>query len=554
MKKFSKVLGIATCAVALGALVSCTEVNEPYYIPGTPTGNNGSILVKDPKVVAWSGKETFNLNGTTTRADELEAATPVTQDEIAAAKAYFNFWDDNYQPGSGGEDVAELADLNWENYYVQDVVNTNFFTKSLYGTTVNNDETVSNIAFWSLDPDDVLRLLDSESYNENEAKVLYESDGQLVTGLRVRDISFETAGTDDVKTKYEGVRSCGHKGSYAWNPNYKIAKLNGYDDAVYVALYGYTNDNNGFWDRIIKISKVEIPEETPEEPEVTPNIPQGDSVEGNIVHNNEVEVNLAILDTHENYDVEDLVSKLSIHVRYAKDVKVRIPVPTELIVPKDDLDILLTRPEIVYGKENHAAFFVGGNLVELYVNFLDAVDCAGAPYDAGFYEYGCTMIEVSTKGINKDVMEYCFNKNGDGVNFEVYNYYQFNTVGADGQLERRKPTAQEIYDLKVGSFDSSTIEFGYNRGDNWTAYYNITDYPYYYINAFYMGEGDRENFDDVNDCYVKIIDNQGEDFDNVYEGEHLNASGRNFVYVRNDIWGTDKQDDAHKWRDPLPSY
>ena len=529
-------------ALMFGSLASCTSDEPAQRIDSTQSG----LLVKAPKIRAWSGEEVFgNTKGT--RAADIESPADITPLEIEAAKAYFNS-KDNWYPGEG-EDV-EISDLSaWKNYYVQYVVEGNEIPKEVAQFVGTNREEVTEIAVWSMDADEVIKVLNTDAYLTSDAKVLIEEDGQLVTGHPLKDISFETTGYDINNTLYENIRSAGHKGQYDFTPNYRIAKLDG-QEGVYVALYGYTNQNNGYWDRIIKLTKVDIQEENPgdvtdaENPEVGEG---GDDNNTEVLpqpyrHRNEVEVNLSVLDLHDQYSVEDLATKLSLHVRYGKDVRVRIPVPTEILVPADDLAIVVSHPELLesYGKENKAEFMIGDNPVSVAVSFEKCVDCSG-------HELGSEIV-VTTQGINQDVIDYCIKTNQDGINFEIFNYYQWNTTNEYGEVLRKKPTNDDINDLKVNWLNLSTVEFGYDNG-TWNAYTNIVDCPYYFINAF--NKDPKQAFDVQNgaDCYVRVIKNQDyfDDEDRILENmPHLNGSNWNIIYVRNDIYGTDKHDDAHR--------
>lgn len=519
--KFTKVLGIAAGIAAISQLAACTSDNEPSFNNQNPQSN--SLLVSAPKIKAWSGSEDLlGGNGGKKIVAHDETPAEVTDAEVAAAKAYFNA-KDNWAPANGGTDL-EISDLaSWTSYYVQEVASGNRLPNDVALFIGTNDDEIKNIAVWNIDADEVLKILNTDDYLINEAKVEVDPDAPtLVTNHAIKDFSFETDGYTFGGVEKKDIRSSGHKGQYENSPNYKIAALDGQDDTVYVALYGYTDSNNGFWNRIIKISKADVADgEDPEEGDVDV------VVSDKILHNNEVEVNLSINDTHQTYNVEDLTSKLSIHVRDAKDVKVRIPVPVEILVPVDDLDIVIARPDLLeYGKEHHASFEINGHVVEVFVDFTEATDCAGNGY--GYY------IEVTTKGINKDVIKYCMERYADGINFEIYNYYQWNVTDEEGKTIHVAPTAEQIQDLRENWLSKSTVEFGYDNG-TWNAYTNVSDYPYYYINAFH---GDS-------DCSVKVISNQSYAFENWYEGDHLNGSGNNVIYVREDIWGTDRQDDAH---------
>lgn len=496
-----------------GLIASCSSDMEPNS-PVAPVSN--SVLVRTPEVNAWSGSENFGPS-LSTRAGEIATPAAITDAEIAAVKAYFNAIDD-HTSGNGTElNIEDLAGV--ANYYVMDVTEDNKITKELFGFVVTNNEKVSNIAFWNLDADEVIKILKTDEYFTSEARLDVDpSSTPLVEGHEIKDISFETE-------SYPNVRTSGHTHMYEWAPNYRIASIDGLD-GYYIALYGYTNENNGYWDRIIKIVPVEVEEDVTHEQPETPEIGETD---GEILHNNEVEVNLSVLDTHRYNEVEDLMTKLSIHVRYPKDVTVRIPVPVETLVQTDDLDIVMKRPDLVYGEDHKATLDINGHPVDLFVKFVEAHNCAGDRY--GYY------IEVSTRGINKDVIEYCMARNKDGLNFEIYNYYQWNETDSEGNAVRTKPTPEQIAQLKEEWLDKSTVEFGYYSNNGWHAYMNMQDYPYYYINSY----GNEA----AGDCRVRINDIQSGAYDNFFEGVHLNASSHNLIFVRNDIFGTPKQDEVH---------
>ena len=531
MDKFIKCFGLTAGILAAGLVSSCSSDIESDIKDSNIGIPKSGVLVKAPEVSAWSGSEVFG-GSTKTRAIEVDAIEPVTTSEIAAAKAYFNYVD-GLSGKAAGTALGELP--AWKNYYVQLVVKGNPLPSDwamMMGDT--NKEEVSNVSVWNIDPDDVIKVLNTEAYAEHEARVAINFDeAQLVSGHTLKDLSFETVGYDSWNTKYE-MRTSGHSYQYSWAPNYRIVSIDD-EDVIYVALYGYTTGNNGFWDTIIKISKVDLPEA----PEVDE--PAGDSFNDiAYAHKNEVEVNLSVIDTHEAYDVEDLATKLSIHVRHPKDITVRIPVPVENLVPADDLAIVLAHSELLesYGKDNVATFEINGNTVELHVDFTEAQDCAGNGY--GYY------IEVSTKGINKDVIEYCFKNNGDGINFEVFNYYQWNVTSGE-ETKRVKPTSEQIDQLIFDWFDLTTVEIGYSDGTNWHIYTNMVDLPYYFINAITDSDNAPAGSDNPNmkDCHVRLNSNQGGFYENLYEGLHLNGATHNVIYVRNDIWGTELQDNAH---------
>lgn len=237
--------------------------------------------------------------------------------------------------------------------------------------------------------------------------------------------------------------------------------------------------------------------ETPENPD--PETPDQPAVTPDCRHDNEVEVNLSLNDSHSNYTKEDLVSKLSIHVRYPGDVEVFIPVPQGYYCDVDDFDI--REGELfIPGANNVLTYEIAGKTVTLTVNF-----------EAG-------GIRVTTDGIDQDVLDFCMDNYGDGVNFEVYNYYGLYEMDAEGNYVRAED-GNIAREKLLEYLNAATVEFL----DNPT--------PDYYINAFNAnreGEGDH-------DCTVSIVDGQKGAYGNRHEGGHLNDSDWNQIYTRNGV-------------------
>lgn len=220
------------------------------------------------------------------------------------------------------------------------------------------------------------------------------------------------------------------------------------------------------------------------------------------LHNNEVEINLSINDTHLNYNVEDLVSKLSIHVRKATDVQVFIPISPQYYCQTDDLYIFNTHEFFVYGENNiqTVSYNVNGNTVQLNVEFS---------------EKGIT---ITTNGINQNVIDYCFNTYGDGINFEIYNYFCYNEQDENGKWVR--------VENEEGNISKETLQEWLNKS---TVTF-IDEAPNYYINAFGKDNEGR-------DCFVKPTNEYLQKKDNMY---HLNNSYLNIIY-----YYTTNIDDKH---------
>lgn len=137
------------------------------------------------------------------------------------------------------------------------------------------------------------------------------------------------------------------------------------------------------------------------------NMPTG---EGYTIDTDQAEVNLSVNDPRVNTEnpYDYVATKLSIHLRYATDAEVFIPVPKELYCDADDMAIVKNHAEgnYVYNTEPHTVSMdLGGNTVTLTVS------------------YSAEGITVKTEGMNADVLAYTEGKYKDGLTFEVWNYY-----------------------------------------------------------------------------------------------------------------------------------
>ncbi|MCH5234226.1 MAG: hypothetical protein J1E16_02960 [Muribaculaceae bacterium] len=255
--------------------------------------------------------------------------------------------------------------------------------------------------------------------------------------------------------------------------------------------------------------------------------------------NDEVEINLSLQDAHKfanganKYDVADLVSHLSIHVRSYTDVKVTLPVPAAIYCDQDDLYIYNERGEVAQfdGSVNKATYSLpagetykvseynaatnkyedvtyttdAGVKVTLTVNFAKAtyetVDGKQVVKEPG-------SIEISTEGITKEVIDYCKYVYGDGLNFDAYNYY--NRANVDDLAKYDQYTVPQL--LQV--LNNSEVQF---LGSTYTVEgKESVDYyaPDYYINAFTYDETDAHNVVEYDgnpyyiDCWVAPMEEQ----------------------------------------------
>lgn len=225
------------------------------------------------------------------------------------------------------------------------------------------------------------------------------------------------------------------------------------------------NENNG---------DIEIPENPDPNFGITPNEPSVDNKDN---HRSEVEVNLSA-DEHKDYQA----SHLSIHIRYAGDVEVFIPIPKEYYCDVDDMAIVM-KHEPNHMETINREFTLKDSDLTVSIEVI--------------YEDG--GIRIKTHGVTQEVIDWCYEKCEDGITFEVWNYFNENI------------TKEKLREF----LNESTIEF---LGD---------ELPDYYINAFNDTDaGDIFEWD----CTVDIIKDQQNSFNEPTTGEHLNGSPYNEIY------------------------
>lgn len=273
----------------------------------------------------------------------------------------------------------------------------------------------------------------------------------------------------------------------------------------------------------------------------TPGTPGTPDTPGNKNYDKEVEINLSLNDVHKlpngqnKYEIADLVSKLSIHVRYPGDVQVIIPVPQKFYCNQDDLYILKDHydtngtPNWVYG--GHSVTYenvIENTPVTLTVDYVTEAD--DDVTDSGF-----GYIKVTTHGITEDLIDALQEKYGDGINFEIYNYYNTGNFYKTGKYE------EITYEnLQKDYLNRSIVTFLDNP------------LPDFYINAFHEINKNSNGIGEINpgDCFVWIVgddhisgtyeinDNQRSNFYNAYQGTHLNASRFNWIYTNKAVPGS----------------
>lgn len=201
---------------------------------------------------------------------------------------------------------------------------------------------------------------------------------------------------------------------------------------------------------------------------------------------NEVEVN----NHAEKKEDGTFDSHLSIHVRHATDVEIFIPVPQQYYCEADDLLIAQIHDP------NHSVH--DGPYQATYV----LEDKEDGPFTVTLnVEYRPDGIRIWTDGITQEVIDFCYKHYQDGLNFEVWTYF-------NEELD---------FETLKDYLSQATIKF-------------LDDEPDSYINAFEEENG-ASNPDD---CEVRIVDEQSEDYDVPRQGEHLNGSHYNVIYDKKD--------------------
>lgn len=201
--------------------------------------------------------------------------------------------------------------------------------------------------------------------------------------------------------------------------------------------------------------KKPVIDEEPTDPDpVDPVDPQEDPV---VETTDEVEVNLSLnADKSGEANGDYISTKLSIHVRSLTDVEVFIPAPAEYYCQADDMYIVLSHKDdnYVYGDNSiQTSYDVNGNTVTLTVS------------------YEADGIRIKTDGINESVINYLKETYGDGITFEVWNYY--NSIIKDAAGNDVTVTRDDLQVL----LNQSTVSFlDADPGRYVNAYGAVSDY------------------------------------------------------------------------------
>lgn len=255
-------------------------------------------------------------------------------------------------------------------------------------------------------------------------------------------------------------------------------------DYATISQQGNVEPDGTYDDWVIKIipanGTVTPPVETPEQPE-NPDVVIPEKTPEH------VEVNLAVED-HNDW----LSTHLSIHVRANTNVEIFIPIDSKYICEPDDLAIVNKHldNEMLHGGPTSIEYNVGGHIVTLNVerHFGENYDTQG--------------LRIWTEGITQEVIDYCQETYGDGITFEIWNYFNTELFDRDSLRDYLKT-------------NNSTIKF-------------LNNCPDLYVNAFFNGYENQFDYD----CPVIIEDSQSDGYHDYKDGWWYNGSETNHLYEK----------------------
>ena len=520
MKRNFKFYALALSLLMGGALMSACSTDE-----NDPTPDNGTLVIKPVKApdhILYSGGKVIgttlgsraaNVNGNQWY-QNWDRPTNVTEEEIAKVLAAVA------EPREGAKNDIHI---DWNNYWVQQVYTGEATYTDGNGSNIGTgsshmnqllaytDKVREQTGWW---PEETFELRDKREYenpyehvnnfNSGDNTTVYTDDvtGEkfygttLMTDMYAEGIidQFGYSNTTDSKIHYE----------------YIIIEVDG---SYYICFDFYATHPEGqeanknmdverdwiFNDWIVKISPAYHVGETPEEPVTPPTDPEqpeqpeqpGDPDAPKTVDpKDHVEINLSINGNEDNnwknQDFDGIVTKLSVHLRAATDVEIYIPVDAEMIFAQDDMAIINNHVIGIYGNEE----FDGETQVTEY-------NVAGTPIKLYVKHQLEGGILIWTEGMDQVVLDYCMEEFKDGLNFEIYNYFN----GHD-------------YARLKSALDKATVKF-------------LDKEPQAYVNAFNK-TADGGKFDQ--DCTVTIDESQASDYEDYIEGLHYNYSPFNQIY------------------------
>lgn len=532
----TSILGLGV--IAGGLLSSCTADYEPSA--GTANG----MLAKAPVVKAYSGDHFWGTRGSNMNANmwgdtydcPVRDAEDLTPEELEELKALL----------SPGKPVENTIVINFEEYWVQQIFKgdsqydpDDVFGNACTGQTITGSNQMDHFEVLGKYGYERVENFDRGNNTNHPGNCSACGESHFGTTLKVDMPTDNTDPTNQFRywesygsDNYFNYIIVEYKGYYYLGFDYQMEKeANNPNEADHV-----DRDWN-FTDWIVRIvpayHKGTTPEENPGQVTTPPAVEEpkdetcpecgdpkheegechnpdcnsdvchpgvggdegnGDEEDptpgvGDIVKKglDEVEINLDL--DKKNDDL--LESHLSIHVRSVTDVEVFIPVPAEYYCATDDMAIVIEHSqEFLHGGPYKTEYDINGNIVTLNVAFEDG------------------GIRIWTDGINEDVIKYCWDKYQDGITFEVWTYFNNPETGLP---------YISMEELR-GYLDQATVKF-------------LDKVPDQYINSFGKDNGKYSEENPGGKDFHVTPEAQKDSFYDSFEGEHLNGSDNNDIYI-----------------------
>ena len=485
MKRKLRELSLAVSVTfLLFAMPSCSNdvvANDPAgedeIIEVNPARSSDFKLYSGKTVLATAyGSGSVDVNGNQWYI-KWERPVNITDDERARVVEAFS---------QVRENAVNDIHVTWKNFWVQQVYKGTSEYKDGWGSNIGKGSDQMNLlqVFTNLKKEVICWWPYEESITEYEGEYIHINNFNSgnnttvytddVTGQQyIGTTLMVDMGTDGRDNQFGYHNSRDNQVHY----EYIILNIDGsyYLGFDFYAVHPEGQENNKnmdverdwlFNDWIIKLSPAQPLGGEP----VNPELDGGDEEEEDPVDPEEleydfylkdhVEVNLSINDKHEEGDW--IHTKLSIHVRSITDVEIFIPVPKELYLDKDDMDIVISH------HLDLEKYIPQPTTESFTITNCDNGDEYDVSATVTFENEG---IRITTQGMTGDLLAYLQNTYGDGLNFEIWNYYNIDEI----DREALKPY-----------LNATTVTF--------------TATPTLYVNAF-AAIGD-DNHQNPSDCVV----------------------------------------------------
>ena len=555
--KFNKLFYLMSAGLMMTGLASCSQDE-----PNAAVDSNGNLLVKAPKVLAYSGNTILTPGGVMSRAANVDG------------NLWYQSWDtpENVYPELTAEDLAIIKEmlspghqvqneiiLPWENYWVQQVYkgqapDEQYYThdrcndsscdhvnsdrvvgsdKMEHLKAYNSDVTNTNYGgYWDAELNQWVQVITEDHYehinNFNNGNNLseYTEDGNslvnpngkyygttLMTGMATEGLTpdnqfgfDETWGTDP--KFYNNYYIIEYKGYYYVGFDYEAHKN---DQTTHNHGEGMDIERDWcFTDWIVRISPAYPAGTNSDNPGgVTP---EPGTPDINIPENPDPNFPVTPDQPGVNGDNHRNEVEVNLHaVNKGEDrenpdyleshlsIHVRHATDVEIFIPIPKNAYLDADDMAIVMKHEENHMGHGGPLSYTYT--LKDSDLQVTLN----IEYQDNGIRIWTEGVNQDVIDWCAEKcHGDGITFELWNYFD--------------PKEIDLNTLK-SYLNQATVKF-------------LDSTPDYYINAFMDKE---DGAIQENDCTVSIVEEQANEYGEGKTGGHLNGSPYNEIYTKNGV-------------------